>query len=125
MPLKAAQPPSTPRRAHPPQRRRWTHIKPREAAAIVYYRHRLHLSVSHISIIVERSTRTVTRLLSKNRWLHKQWDKRRWPDLMKRRGERLFQGTLAILSWFYSVWVMGDISNIDLLSGKTAEGEPP
>lgn len=101
------------------------HLQPREAQAITFYRQRMHMSISHIAEIVERSTRTVAKTISKNRYIHKQWDKRRWPNLMKQRGERTFKHSLAALSWFYSVWLDGLISDISLLTGKTAKGEPP
>lgn len=102
----------------------FTHLQPREAAAIVFYRARMHLSISHIAQIVERSTRTVAKLLSKNS-IHKLFDKRHLPPKCRHGDEHRFIQNQAILSWFYSVWVDFLVRDIRLLDGRTGRGEKP
>jgi hypothetical protein len=102
----------------------FTHLKPREAAAIVFYRTRMHLSISHIAKIVERSTRTIAKLLSKNS-IHKIFDKRKLPPSCRRYDESSFRRQYGLLSWFYSVWVDFSVHDIRLLDGRTGRGEKP
>jgi hypothetical protein len=103
----------------------FTHLKPREAQAIVFYRVRMHLSISHIANIVERSTRTVAKLLGKNCFVHRLFDKRKNPNIMRVRGESWFRRSYGMLSWFYSVWVDCLVHDIRLLDGRTGRGEKP
>lgn len=103
----------------------FSHLKPREAAAIVFYRARMHLSISHIAKIVERSTRTIAKLLSKNWYVHKLYDKRHLPPKCRHGDEHRFIQDQALLSWFFSVWVDFLIQDIRLLDGRTGRGEKP
>lgn len=101
-------------------------IAPREAAAIIYYRtSKMQMSISHIAKLCGRSTRTIHRILCKNSWIHKLYDKRRIHPRSRRMGEWWFQRKQAILSWFLEAWKDGLFSNIHLLTGETAEGKPP
>lgn len=102
-----------------------SHLNPREASAIIYYRYTMRLSISHISKLIERSSRTVFQVLSKNSYVHKLFDKRKMHPYTKRMGEWWFNRKEGALSWFFELWKEGIIGNIHLLKGEVAEGKPP
>ena len=101
------------------------HLTNREASATIFYRYKMKLSITHIARLLERSTRTIHKVISKNCWIHKLYDKRRWSHYVRRKGETWFRKAYARLTWFLELWKEGQIGNIQLLLGKTAEGEPP
>ena len=93
----------------------------REAAAIVFYRRRMKLSVNKIAMILERSTRTVQRVLVKNAWVHRRFDNRKLPDMVKVRGQQWFRAKLRLLQWCAYAFLAGLRDDIEVLLGE----EPP
>jgi len=98
----------------------------REKAAILYYRRRMHLSISHIAKLLSRSTRSVWKILRKNlSWASKKYhhwfDKRKWPRLMKMRGESWFRAKKELLEWCLYAFLIGLRDDIEVLKGE----EPP
>ena len=100
-------------------------ISSREASAIIFYRTKMRMSISHIAELTERSSRSIHRILCKNSWIHKLFDKRRMHPHSRRWGEIAFRKAYAGLTWFLELWKEGIISNILLLTGRTLEGKPP
>jgi hypothetical protein len=83
------------------------------------------MSISHIAKLTERSTRTIMKLLSKNSYVHRLFDKRKLPATVRSRGETAFRNSFGTLTWFYSVWTDGLVNDIRLLDGRTGRGEKP
>jgi len=100
------------------------HLTPREASSIIFFRYRMKMSISHIAKVLDRSTRTIHKLLSKN-VSHKTFDKRKWPRFSLIHGETSFRRKEGLFSWFVELWKEGMIENITLLSGSSTVGEPP
>jgi len=94
----------------------------RESSAIVYYRSTMKLSINKIAMIMQRSTRTIQKLINKNRWLHKLFDMRHVQSYVKNVGMQCFRMRLKrMMGWCY-MWLMGYTNNIDNLSRTD---EPP
>ena len=85
----------------------------REAASVVYYRSTMKLSINKISVVMERSTRTIQKLLKKNAWVHKLFDQRHLPWHVKNT-QRL---NLRMLQWCLSAFLSGLRDDIEVLEG--------
>ena len=97
----------------------------REKASILFYRTRMKLSISHIARILERSTRTVWRVLKElspaGKKCHLWYDKRKWPHIIKRRGESWFRAQIRLLQACCWAFLIGLRDDIEVLLGE----EPP
>lgn len=97
----------------------------REKAAILFYRKRMHMSISHIAKILSRSTRTVWKQLKglspASKKYHQWFDKRKWPKISKIRGESYFRVKKDLFEWCAYAFLIGLRDDIEVLKGE----EPP
>ena len=94
------------------------HLLRREASAICYYRSNKHYSMNQIAMILDgRSTRTVQRIILKNKWVYKLYDNRHLPRNVKIIASRIFRKKLRMLQWCLTMFLMGMVNDISVLSG--------